>query len=176
MHFRTSSRGALLAGRLFNLSPQVKPLPTCTIQRCFLRNWPAADKTWFFWILWFQRGIVVITTPPPFSSWFCANRVFWSFAPSLSPRTRQCSAPFIKTSGKLSSNVCCRGFYCISWTLPGLRRVMPQPPPPAPVSLLWSPLVSVTRQRVSRAGCPTPITVRWCWLMSMSSYKWYGNR
>lgn len=49
---------------------------------------------------------------------------------------------------------------------------MPQPPPPAPVSLLWSPLANVTWHSVSRAGCPTPITFRWCWLMSMSSCKW----
>lgn len=52
---------------------------------------------------------------------------------------------------------------------------MPQPPPPAPVSLLWSPLASVTRHSVSRVGCPTPITFRWCWLMSMSSYQWYDT-
>lgn len=60
----------------------------------------------------------------------------------------------------------------MTYTVPGLRRVMPQPPPPAPVNLLWSPLANVTRHSVSRAECPTPITFRWCWLMSMSSYKW----
>lgn len=54
-------------------------------------------------------------------------------------------------------------------TVPGLRSVIPQPPPPAPVSLLWSPRASVTRHNVSKTGCPTPMTFRWCWFMSMSS-------
>lgn len=53
--------------------------------------------------------------------------------------------------------------------VPGLRRVMPHPPPPAPVSLLCSPRVSVTLHRASSEGWPTPITLRWCWLMSISS-------
>lgn len=59
--------------------------------------------------------------------------------------------------------------------IPGLKRVMPQPPPPAPVSLLWSPLANVTLQSVSRAVCPTPITFKWCWLISMSSCKWWHS-
>lgn len=51
----------------------------------------------------------------------------------------------------------------LSYTcVPGLSRVMPQPPPPAPVSLLWRPRARVTLQRMSREGWPTPITFRWC--------------
>lgn len=48
---------------------------------------------------------------------------------------------------------------------------MPQPPPPAPVSLLCSPYVAVTWQSWSREAWPTPRAFRWCWFMSISSWK-----
>lgn len=164
MHFRTSTTPGARCWRagLFNLSLQVKPVPTRMNQSCLLSNWLAAD---IISCLWIQRAILVFTTK------FLSKLVQTEFS--------ACRQGHVDAQIHLKhqvncalSNICCRGFFfCICWTVPGLRRVMPQPPPPAPVSLLWRPLVSVTRHRVSRAGCPTPITFRWCWLMSMRSYK-----
>ena len=54
--------------------------------------------------------------------------------------------------------------------VPGLRSVMPQPPPPAPVSLLCSPWAVVTWHSWSSEAWPTPRAFRWCWFMSMSSW------
>ena len=54
--------------------------------------------------------------------------------------------------------------------VPGLRSVMPQPPPPAPVSLLCSPWAVVTWHSWSSEAWPTPRAFRWCWFMSISSW------
>lgn len=77
----------------------------------------------------------------------------------------------VSQQSKPQSLKSCAVLWTTKESVSGLSSVIPQPPPPAPVNLLWSPLASVTLQSVSRAGCPTPITFKWCWLMSMSSCK-----
>ena len=52
----------------------------------------------------------------------------------------------------------------------GVMRLKANPPPPAPVSLVWRPCLAVTATTLSRLGWETPRLDSRPWFMSISSW------
>lgn len=55
--------------------------------------------------------------------------------------------------------------------LPSRMNVTAQPPPPAPVNLVFKPDAAVIARTFSKLGWLTPIVSRRQWLISTKSYK-----